>query len=156
MLTKKRLIYIIIKNKKLLNKTEIKMNTLKTGKRERFNFLLLQLFVIVSIFIFLFSGEAISVCKIILSKIPLDATCGSMLCRLVIAFKMITHSPSFCILVIMLVHIICKVYNKYLFLLAYNNSIPRENKSLIIPKYKFEDKLFKCNNVYLQNMRLLF
>lgn len=131
------------------------MKLLRKNKLNNNHFLLLQLIVIAVLFIFVFDKEAVFLLKDSLDRFQLSANIQQIIYRILIAVKMLCHSPSLFALTLFFLQIACVTFSigvLYFFIKKPFNYVECkvETPNISVESYT-ESKKFS----YLENLRLL-
>ena len=119
-------------------------------------FISIQLLVIAVLFIFVFNKQAVFILRDLLDKFQFSTNLQNFIYEILIAFKMLVHSPSFFAMFIIFTQIVALSYNAKKFVdfhaepFKYVDSQITERK-IILESFE-ETKKYS----YLENLRLLF
>lgn len=146
---------------KLYNKEKIiggifyLMQIFKKERMKKIAIIVMQVITIGSLFLFVFSREAISFFKDILDKIPLNQDFETLLYKMLLPFKMLVNSHSICAILFLVSHILCFTYHTNI---TYLYAIPAPSDFVKVTEktYTVCDINTQSNDTYLQTMRLLF
>lgn len=118
--------------------------------------MLLQVFAMGCLFVAIFDKEAVFLFKDFVDKLQLDADMQMTLIRLLLPFKMIIQSPSFCALVLILTPLVYLASNKQIFDFFEVTPFMYKDSDVQEKQYEIENFCEQKNYLYLKTMRLLF